>query len=417
MNTDNSVAELLKGVQNWNKWRKDNPLIKPNLSNQDFTKKAFIGANFEDVNFQGTNLSECKLMKSNFIKADLSRAILDRAHLLEADFTGANLNESSLMEAQLKKVAFYNACLVNSNLSYANLEGAVLEGAILTNVNLEGSFLYQSNFQNATLSNSSLKNAYIVESNLSKANLEYSILIEACFNQSNLTDANLTHANLTGCGLEGTLMIRTNLSNTIFNGCKVYGISVWDVKGEIGEQKDLVVTSKSIERLTVDNIKVAQFIYLLLENNEIRDFISTITSKVVLVLGRFSPERKKTLDTLKDSLRSKGYLPILFDFEKPFTRDLVETVKILISLSKFVIADISDARSVLQELQILIPSFPSIPVMFIRSKEEKEYGMLDHLRKFPWVLDIYVYNSEEHLLSYLEEKVINPLEQRIQQLG
>jgi hypothetical protein len=36
----------------------------------------------------------------------------------------------------------------------------------------------------------------------------------------------------------------------------------------------------------------------LLNNQEIRDVIDTITSKAVLILGRFTPERKEVLDGL-----------------------------------------------------------------------------------------------------------------------
>ena len=63
----------------------------------------------------------------------------------------------------------------------------------------------------------------------------------------------------------------------------------------------------------VDNIKVAQFIYLLLNNEEVRHVIDTITSKAVLILGRFSPERKIILDRLREELRKRHYVPIMFD--------------------------------------------------------------------------------------------------------
>jgi hypothetical protein len=52
----------------------------------------------------------------------------------------------------------------------------------------------------------------------------------------------------------------------------------------------------------VDNIKVAQFIYLLLNNEEVRNVIDTITSKAVLILGRFSDDRKPILNALRDAL-------------------------------------------------------------------------------------------------------------------
>jgi hypothetical protein len=38
---------------------------------------------------------------------------------------------------------------------------------------------------------------------------------------------------------------------------------------------------------------------------------------VVLILGRFTDERKAVLDALREELRKRNYLPILFDVEKP----------------------------------------------------------------------------------------------------
>jgi hypothetical protein len=58
----------------------------------------------------------------------------------------------------------------------------------------------------------------------------------------------------------------------------------------------LIITKENEPEITVDNIEVAQFIYLLMHNQKIRDVIDTITSKVVLILGRFTPKRKQVLE-------------------------------------------------------------------------------------------------------------------------
>ena len=55
----------------------------------------------------------------------------------------------------------------------------------------------------------------------------------------------------------------------------------------------------------------------MINNERIRHIIDTITSKVVLILGRFTPERKAVLDALREELRKRDYLPVLFDFERP----------------------------------------------------------------------------------------------------
>ena len=107
--------------------------------------------------------------------------------------------------------------------------------------------------------------------------------------------------------------------------------------------------------VTTDDLEVAQFIYLLLHNEKLQRVIDTITSKVVLILGRFSSERKMVLDALRDELRKRNYVPVVFDFEKPRSGTTINTVTLLARMARFVIADISDAKSVLQELQAIVP--------------------------------------------------------------
>jgi hypothetical protein len=55
-------------------------------------------------------------------------------------------------------------------------------------------------------------------------------------------------------------------------------------------------------------------------------------------------------------------------------------------MSKFIIADLTDAKSVVQELQAIVPDFPSVPVRFIIIKSQKEPRMFDGIRPYTWVL-------------------------------
>jgi len=191
-------------------------------------------------------------------------------------------------------------------------------------------------------------------------------------------------------------------------------VSVWDIKeNDQTDQQHLIITPLGEAAITVDNIRVAQFIYLLLNNKEIREVIETITSKAVLILGRFSEERKPVLDAIRDALRDKGFLPIVFDFERPPERDLTETVKILAGMSCFVIVDITGPRSVPLELQATVPEY-MIPFVPILQGGESAFSMFSDLQaKYDWVLGTLLYDSCENFVNVLDDAVINPaLEKR-----
>jgi hypothetical protein len=64
-----------------------------------------------------------------------------------------------------------------------------------------------------------------------------------------------------------------------------------------------------------------------------------------------------------------------------------QTISTLAHMARFVIADLTDAKSVLQELQAVVPLSPSVVVQPLLMGAQEEPGMLDFIRKFPWVLD------------------------------
>jgi Pentapeptide repeats (8 copies) len=223
--------------------------------------------------------------------------------------------------------------------------------------------------------------------------------------------AHLTGADLHGANLTGALLLKTNLEGANLTGCQVYGISAWDVKLAGTQQSDLVITEYGSD-IRVDNLEVAQFTYLLLHNEKIREVIDTIGKKGVLILGRFAGERKAVLDALRTALRHRGFLPMVFDFEKPTQRDFTETIMTLAGMSLFVIADITNPRSTPLELQATVPDY-MIPFVPIIAEGELPFAMfIDLQRKFDWVLDVLEYDSIDHLLAGLQDAVIAPALQK-----
>ena len=261
------------------------------------------------------------------------------------------------------------------NLKNAELQGAHLEGANLCGADLRGTYLMGAELSDCYLHGADLSNAHLHGAYLINANLSEATLILADLTRTELSNADLTRADLRLANLTNAVLVDTKLNKAILSGCRVYGISAWntELKGTI--QSGLVITRRDEPAITVDDIEIAQFVYLLLENKTVRKIFDTITSKVVLILGCFIQERKKVLDALRDELRKRDYTPIIFDFEKPSTRDLTETVSTLAHMARFVIADITDAKSIPQELQKIIPNLPSLPVQPIILEDKYEYSM------------------------------------------
>lgn len=394
---DSEQLRILKeeGVQAWNEWREQRPealLSEPYLGQPRFSEANLRGADFRGVNLKGANLTA---------------AHLRWAYLRDADLSGAYLREADLSAADLRHADLSGANLWNANLSGADLREADLRKAHLSVADLIGANLWNANLSGADLGEADLRRANLSGANLSRANLRWAYLREADLSGADLREADLGEANLIGA----------NLNDADLTGCHIFGVSAWQLKLSEGtKQQNLVITRPGETQITVDEIEVAQFLYLLLHNEKLRKVIDTITSKVVLILGRFSAERKAVLDAMPEALRKRDLLPVIFDFAIPASRDVTETIKVLAGLARFVIADITDATEVQAELHGIIRDFPSLPVQPILLCGPSESASVQNLRKFPWLLPSFEYATTEHLLNNLERCVVAPAEAKVLEL-
>jgi hypothetical protein len=103
---------LRQGVEAWNKWRIDHPLINPDFSGSDLH-----GENFDGINFVGANLSDAALHQATFGGGDLGWANLSGANLREADLGGANLSWADLTGVDLTGAGIGPTVFASNNLS------------------------------------------------------------------------------------------------------------------------------------------------------------------------------------------------------------------------------------------------------------------------------------------------------------
>jgi uncharacterized protein YjbI with pentapeptide repeats len=331
------------------------------------------------------------LRNAQLLNADLQDVNLTEADLFRADLSGANLRNAVLDRAFLRESSLFNTCLASAQIGAADLYDCRLCNADLTK-----SVLRESNFWCADLDSANLSGA-----DLSGASLRF----------ADLTHARLERAVLTNANLVGAQLVNTVLDAADISGSRVYGVSAWSVSLKDTKQQGLIITDDNEPTVTVDDLEVAQFIHLLLRNQNLRKVIETVTSKMILILGRFTDERKAVLRLIKTRLDGAGYLAVIFDFDKPASRNLTETVRTLAHLSKFIIADLTDARSIPQELMAVVPFLPSVAIKPIIFEGDETWAMFGDFERYTWVLPVWRYSDLASVERGVMNEIIRPLEE------
>lgn len=295
-------------------------------------------------------------------------------------------------------------------LGYADLRGVQLDDAQFTLRERPWTSFKGTRFDHASLKRVRFEACRLLGADLSYADLSGAQLERADLTGANLSNANLSGANLKGANLERASLKGTNLTGCDLRGARIYGASIWDVVICENEalRTDLVVTPGELPDVRIDSLHAAQYAYTLLSISDLGPVFEGIASKCVLILGRFAGPRMKVLQALKLALRARGYVALIFDFSRPKSRDLTETVRFLVSMSAFVVVDMTAPSSTPLELQAVVPTH-LVPFVPLIQSGHKPFGMFQDLwSNYSWVAEPLEYDDEEQLLSVLDSAVITP---------
>ena len=329
------IALPKNGNDKWEAARSSNPAFRADFRDVNFVD-VFGGPGFYDIP---------EFSSVDFSNSDMNMASLRNCMFFDCSFDDACLTFTDLVDAYFMNCTFRRTCMRVSKIGNAEFIGCVFEDCDMSYCSAEETSFKGSVFKNTKMEHMSL--------------------------------------------------VHTDFSDTNLDECFLYGISSWDLNLENSIQNNLVITPDDTLSVTVDNIELAQFLYLMINNQRLRDVINTITSKVVLILGNFSPERKTILDQIREQLKTQDVIPVMFDFEKPSTRNLTETVMTLAAMSKYVIADLSSPRSIPHELASIARQLPSIRFYPIILVGEKPFGMFDDYRSYPWIRPVKEYTVDD----------------------
>lgn len=211
MANEEHLAILLRGVDEWNVWRAQNPDIVPELA----------GADLSGLDLSGINLHI----------ADLQSTILSGAHLRRADLRWTDLEGADLSLTDMRK-----AGLRNSNLRFADLYAANLDEADLNEARLNGACVLEAKLRGAHFETTDLTGANLSQANLQNASLYMADISEANFTQVHMFRTAFFHVQARGTNFDRAIFSETILVNMDLSHCIgldkgiYYGHSVIDHK-------------------------------------------------------------------------------------------------------------------------------------------------------------------------------------------
>jgi uncharacterized protein YjbI with pentapeptide repeats len=371
------LARLIDALQRraprlWNRWREAHPRIRPDLRGVVLSGRALPGL-------------------------DLTRARLDAAVLRRTDLNGAWLTGASLRGADLER----------ADLSWAHAERVDLSGA-----GLRGASLRKGRFGGVIgLGGTSFVHANLREADFTRAKLAGADLSEADLTRTLLDGADLSGAVLGNAVLDGTSFLGASLREAQVYGALIRRVRTDDRTDQRSLDVDVHVVwdrrhGKIVEFTEADDIHVAQFHDIVDEHGSVAKLLAATTKRVVLILGRFLPRRKRVLDRLAEALRNRGKVAVIFDFPGPQDREISDTVRFIAGMAQFVVVDMTKASSVPLELQATIPDL-MIPVLPIVESGKEIFAMFSDLqRRYFWIQPPVSYKDADDLVRHVDEAII-----------
>lgn len=264
-----------------------------------------------------------------------------------------------------------------------------------------------------------------------RSSLEECKFQEAEFRNTNFTDTDISKSDFSSCTFinckfNKVNFYKTSLINAVFNDCEikdceVFGANVWNITTTRTEQKDLRIPfgigkrgEARKEKITIDDLELANIVFLLSANENFTRLLSEFHSRFVLILGRFG-ENMPRLEAIKKRLREYDYSPIVFDFQSPNALDLIEVIVFLALVSKFIIADLSEPKSVPAELQSILSNI-MIPVVPILHKDSSVYGTYSYTNRYSWILPVLVFENITDLTNRFNKAIIKPANELFEQI-
>ena len=181
-------------VDYWQKWRKQNPYIKPDLSDSEINNCSFQG------DFSNVNLLRAKIIGGGMIPPIL--------------FINSNLNYSTIANIEVMMLSMSNdkAVFKNTTFNKAKILNSSILGADFYKVNFDESYIDKTKIMSSKFKDISFSNSMIIQSiiegdfmnvNFSKCQLKETIILVSFIGK--MFNVNFKYARILKCGISGDL--------------------------------------------------------------------------------------------------------------------------------------------------------------------------------------------------------------------
>lgn len=346
---------FLQGPKVWNEWRKENPQIEPDLSDE------FIYPHF------ARKEKDRPLYKGDITSSDPE---------IPFNFSRTNFHKSSFESAIFPKADMTNCYLYEADMSAAGFPGADFSGSMI-------------------------RKAYCSGTDFTDA-----IFIDCVLNNSTIIRVNFSGVRLEGCNVYGVSAweIKAN-EKTVQKELFLHRDNF--SRKDIGQSSDVLSY--------VDDLALAQFFYFLNQPDGFGKSLKQLNKRSVLLLGKFKEGGLELLKTVGEMLRRRNYIPIVFDFDPSEHTSLIENVTTMAGLSRFVLANL-EGNSVPAELAKVTSNYRNPVIGWIHDDKHHEvYAMFKDVAALANA-QYFTYTNELNLEVQLD-KVIVKAEEYIELLS
>jgi hypothetical protein len=134
MANEEHLRILRSGVEKWNEWRSQNPVVEPDLTNANLRLINLHGANLTDANLSNADLTGVLFIDTLLHFSVLTKATLSYARMAQLNLTSVDMSHANLSGASLLNVNFFGTNLVGCNFTDVNLGWCSFSDTLLVGI-------------------------------------------------------------------------------------------------------------------------------------------------------------------------------------------------------------------------------------------------------------------------------------------